>query len=108
MPFTAWLYRIAHGKAMLDGRRSGREVVTLADVESRRRQRKTRPAFSPEDAARIHAALDQLEPSHREVLVLRFLEEMSYEEIGQVVDCPVGTVRSRIHYAKGALKRLLK
>ena len=58
------------------------------------------PKFSPEDAARIHAALDRLEPMHREVLVLRFLEELSYEEIGQVVDCPVGTVRSRIHYAK--------
>jgi DNA-directed RNA polymerase specialized sigma24 family protein len=33
---------------------------------------------------------------------------LSYEEIGQVVDCPVGTVRSRIHYAKAALKRLLR
>lgn len=105
--FTAWLYRIAHGKAMLDGRRSGRELVGSGDVESAV-ESNDEPDFSPEDAARIHAALDRLEPQHREVLVLRFLEEMSYEEIGQVVDCPVGTVRSRIHYAKMALKRLLQ
>ena len=57
---------------------------------------------------RIHAALDQLEPTHREVLVLRFLEELSYDEIGQIVGCPVGTVRSRIHYAKARLKLLLE
>jgi RNA polymerase sigma-70 factor, ECF subfamily len=42
------------------------------------------------------------------VLVLRFLEELSYEEIGQIVECPLGTVRSRIHYAKAALQRILK
>jgi RNA polymerase sigma-70 factor, ECF subfamily len=105
--FTAWLYRIAHGKAMLDGRRSGRELVGSGGVESAV-ESNDEPDFSPEDAARIHAALDRLEPQHREVLVLRFLEEMSYEEIGHVVDCPVGTVRSRIHYAKMALKRLLQ
>jgi len=105
--FTAWLYRIAHGKAMLDGRRSGREVVVTGEVEDVVDEQ-SEPTFSPDDAVRIHAALDQLEPPHREVLMLRFLEEMSYEEIGQVVDCPVGTVRSRIHYAKTALKRLLQ
>jgi RNA polymerase sigma-70 factor (ECF subfamily) len=105
--FTAWLYRIAHGKAMLDGRRNGRELITTGEVEDVV-DGQSEPTFSPDEAVRIHAALDQLEPPHREVLVLRFLEEMSYEEIGQVVDCPVGTVRSRIHYAKTALKRLLR
>jgi RNA polymerase sigma-70 factor, ECF subfamily len=64
-------------------------------------------SFSPEEATEIHAALDRLEPAQREVLVLRFLEELSYEEIAEVVECPVGTVRSRIHYAKAQLKKLL-
>jgi RNA polymerase sigma-70 factor (ECF subfamily) len=63
--------------------------------------------FSPEDAARIHAALDQLPPEQREVLVLRFLEDMTYEQIAGVVGCQLGTVRSRIHYGKQALRRLL-
>jgi RNA polymerase sigma-70 factor (ECF subfamily) len=40
--------------------------------------------------------------------VLRFLEELSYEQIGEIIDCPLGTVRSRIHYAKAALRRLLQ
>src|SRR4051812_17156175 len=75
--FTAWLYRIAHGKAMLQGRRSGRELVGSEDVESAI-EAEDEPGFSPEDAARIHAALDRLEPAHREVLVLRFLEDLSY------------------------------
>lgn len=104
--FTTWLYRIAHGKAMLDGRRNGRAPATIADVEWI--AEKEDDAFAAEDAARIHVALDQLEPLQREVLVLRFLEELSYEEIGQVIDCPLGTVRSRIHYAKAALQQILK
>jgi RNA polymerase sigma-70 factor (ECF subfamily) len=104
--FTTWLYRIAHGKAMLDGRRNGRAPATIPDVEWI--ADKEDDSFSAEDAAQIHAALDRLEPAQREVLVLRFLEELSYEEIGEIVDCPLGTVRSRIHYAKVALQRILK
>ena len=103
--FTTWLYRIAHGKAMLEGRRNGRAPATSSDVESIADE--ADEPFSAEDAARIHAALDRLDPTHREVLALRFLEELSYEEIGQIVGCPLGTVRSRIHYAKAALHRLL-
>ena len=104
--FTTWLYRIAHGKAMLDGRRNGRAPATVPDVEWI--ADKEDESFSAEDAAQIHAALDRLEPVQREVLVLRFLEELSYEEIGEIVECPLGTVRSRIHYAKSALQRILK
>jgi len=104
--FTTWLYRIAHGKAMLDGRRNGRAPKMTSDVESIADE--SEETFSAEDAARIHAALDELEPVHREVLVLRFLEQMSYDEIGEIVDCPLGTVRSRLHYAKTALQRILK
>ncbi len=104
--FTTWMYRIAHGKAMLDGRRNGRAPATIPDVEWI--AEKEDDTFSAEDAARIHAGLDQLEPPQREVLVLRFLEELSYDEIGEIVGCPLGTVRSRIHYAKAALRRLLE
>ena len=105
--FTTWLYRIAHGKAMLDGRRTGRDPTTAADITDIPEIAEDE-SFTPEDAAQIHAALDQLEPQQREVLVLRFLEELSYEEISQIIECPVGTVRSRIHYAKARLQHLLK
>jgi RNA polymerase sigma-70 factor, ECF subfamily len=104
--FTTWLYRIAHNKAMLDARRNGRLPTTTQDVAGIADEEEA--TFSREDAARIHAALDKLEPPHREVLVLRFLEDLSYDEISEIVSCPVGTVRSRIHYAKSQLRKLLE
>ncbi len=104
--FRTWLYRIAHGKAMLDVRRSGRLNVTSQDCDEIADPHED--SFAADDAAQIHAALDQLEPLQREVLVLRFLEDLSYDEISQIVQCPVGTVRSRIHYAKTNLRRLLE
>ena len=61
--------------------------------------------FSPEDAANIHRCLNELIPEYREVLMLRFLEQMSYKQISEVVSCSLGTVKSRIHYAKLALKK---
>ena len=63
------------------------------------------PTFSPEDAARIHKSMDRLKPQHKEVLMLRFLEQMSYQQMADVLGCNLGTVRSRLHYAKNALKQ---
>ncbi len=104
--FRTWLYRIAHGKAMLDCRRNRRLPVATPDIENI--PGPTEDSFALEDVARIHLALDQLEPLQREALVLRFLEELSYEEISQIVECPVGTIRSRVHYAKAQLRRILE
>jgi RNA polymerase sigma-70 factor (ECF subfamily) len=61
--------------------------------------------FSVEDAAKIHRCLKDLQPEHREVLMLRFLEQMPYQQISEVINCSLGTVKSRIHYAKLALKK---
>jgi RNA polymerase sigma-70 factor (ECF subfamily) len=105
--FTAWIYRIARGKATLELRRNGRAPMA-ADLPELAAAPDQEPVFSREDAARIHAALDELPAEQREVLVLRFLEELSYEDIGGIVGCPLGTVRSRIHYARQALQRLLE
>lgn len=105
--FTAWIYRIARGKATLQLRKTGRAIRGTDCVELVAAPEDDEP-FAPEDAARVHVALDQLEYEHREVLVLRFLEGLNYEDIGLIVGCPVGTVRSRIHYAKRALKRRLE
>jgi len=54
-----------------------------------------------------HEALNDLEPKHREVLVLYFLEDFSLAEIAVVVGCSEGTVKSRIHYAKRRMKEIL-
>ena len=52
-----------------------------------------------EEARMVREALDQLPPHHRSVLVLRYLESMSYEEIAETLSCSLGTVKSRVHYA---------
>ncbi len=102
---AAWLYRIARDRAFGRLRRSRQnEPLDEASVADAEREE----PFSPEDAARIHAALDQLPAEQREVLVLRFLEDMSYEQIASIVGCQLGTVRSRIHYGKQALRRILE
>jgi RNA polymerase sigma-70 factor, ECF subfamily len=97
-----WLYRIARRAVVVQLRHARRwrelDIETLVDAADAPDE-----AFGPDDAARIHAALARLEPSHRDVLVLRFVEELSYEDIAQVTGCPLGTVRSRLHYAKRAL-----
>ena len=64
--------------------------------------------FSHEDGVQLHNAIIRLSPLHREVLVLRYMEGLSYEEIASVVGRSTGTVRSRIHYAKRALRNIMK
>lgn len=104
--FPAWIYRIARDRAFRTLRRR-RFYEPLVDSKLADQTPKVEE-FSVEDVARIHTALNTLVPEHREVLILRFLEEMSYEEIARVVDCRVGTVRSRIHYAKRALREIIE
>jgi RNA polymerase sigma-70 factor (ECF subfamily) len=104
--FRAWVYRIARDRAFGTLRKSGREQPQ-GDSEVLD-ERADEEEFSAADAARIHAALDLLAPEQREALVLRFLEAMSYDDIARVTGQPLGTVRSRIHYGKRALRRILE
>lgn len=102
----AWLYRIARDRAFRRLRKFGREIQPLDDamlIDGTMDE----AAFTAEDAAQIHTALDRLPAEHREVLVLRFLEDMTYEEIAGIVNCQLGTVRSRLFYAKRALRHVL-
>ncbi len=64
--------------------------------------------FSSDEAGYIDEALNSLAPEQREALTLRFVEGMSYEDIAAVVGCPLGTIRSRIHYAKQALRQQIE
>jgi RNA polymerase sigma-70 factor (ECF subfamily) len=104
--FSAWVYRIAHNRAMRE-LRERRPLHVPLNEEEFAEEEDDNDSISGIDAGQIHGALNRLAPEHREVLVLRFMNDMSYEEIASVVDCPVGTVRSRIHYAKRALRQAL-
>lgn len=102
----SWLYSITHGIAVDRIRRSvSRERVEEAQREDFKEAGE--PSFTEDDAADIHDALGQIGLKHREVLVLHFLEDLSLAEIAVVVGCSEGTVKSRIHYAKRAMKEIL-
>jgi RNA polymerase sigma-70 factor, ECF subfamily len=106
--FVVWLYQIARNKAL--NRLADRRAILSLDGEDAPEEAgdQEEPEFSPADAARIHEGLARLNPAHREVLVLRFMENLSYEQIAELVNCNPGTVRSRLHYAKRALLRELE
>lgn len=96
--FASWLYRIARDRAYQRLRRRGVPTLPLEDVAAP-------PEEVEENLDVLQVSLDELAPEQREVLWLRFMERMSYERIAEAVGCGVGTVRSRLHYAKRALKR---
>ncbi len=108
--FPAWIYRIVRDHTLRQLRkqnRAWRPLVDELEIADSAQDLST-AEIAAEDARSVHAALDELPPEQREVLLLRFLEEMTYEDIAHVVGCQLGTVRSRIHYAKLALRRLLE
>jgi RNA polymerase sigma-70 factor, ECF subfamily len=105
--FPAWLYRIARNRAYVELRkrqplRKRFQDIASADLPDPAEE------FGSDDIEGIHRGLDQLPAEQREVLMLRFLEGMSYEEIGAVTGLPLGTVRSRIFYGKRALRQALE
>jgi len=102
-----WVYSIVHGIAVDRIRRNAsREQAEAAHLEDF--QEAAEPSFANEDAAAIHEALSRIGARHREVLVLHFLDDLSIAEIAAVVGCSEGTVKSRLHYAKRAMKEILK
>jgi len=103
--FVVWLYQIARSKAI--NRLTDRRALLSLGEEDREipaDEPEPEPEFTPDDAARVHAAMAQLSTAHREVLVLRFMENLSYEQIAEVIGCKIGTVRSRLHHAKLTLQ----
>ncbi|MBI3462375.1 MAG: sigma-70 family RNA polymerase sigma factor [Planctomycetes bacterium] len=103
-----WLYRMTRGLA-IDRIRKDQSDERLQRVYAEQAASAAEePAFDEEDAAAVHQALDTLDVKHREVLVLCFLEDMTIAEIASIVGCPEGTVKSRIHHAKRALKAALQ
>lgn len=112
--FYTWLYRIAFNVAISRRRRrrptlsvettrevSGSEPVDASEAASDRLERQER-------ASQLQAALAELTEEHRLILVLREMEGLCYERISEILDLPVGTVRSRLHRARTQLRDQLK
>ncbi len=54
------------------------------------------------------SALNKLSPEHRIVLVLKVIEDLKYEEIAEILDVPIGTIRSRLHRARIELREIIE
>jgi len=102
--FPAWVYRIARNRAYAALRNTKHTESIEAAAECESPADESQDDYSEQDARLVHECLSEMTQEHREVLVLRFLEGMNYEHIADVVGCGVGTVRSRLHYAKKALR----
>ncbi|MBZ0100536.1 MAG: sigma-70 family RNA polymerase sigma factor [Thermoanaerobaculia bacterium] len=114
--FSSWLFKIAHNTALDALRRRGEEPLSLdapaADGEAApelpadpRAENPLAVALGREAGRVLEAALEQLRPAYREILLLRFGEELSYEEIAEVSGLPLGTVKVHIFRARQELAR---
>jgi len=117
--FYTWLYRIAVNTAKnyleSQSRRppgSDMEIEGAELIESgaglRDQATPERQMLTNEIASTVHRVLELLPPDLRTAITLREIEGMSYEEIAEVMDCPIGTVRSRIFRAREAIDQELR
>jgi len=110
--FSTWLYRIALNHATTRRRSiSSRQqkTVPIDDMEPL-----SDPELGPAETferkeirERVQLALNKLEPDDATMILLRDLQDISYDEVARVLEIPVGTVKSRLHRARQALKTQL-
>ena len=120
--FSTWLYRIAHNTVYDWARKRKVESAGELNDEIFERERidsasTTTPSGgeSPDVSMarselriKIEAALGKLSVEHREVVVLKDVQGLSYKEIAETMDCSMGTVMSRLYYARQKLQVILK
>lgn len=113
-PFRSWMFKIAHNLAIDELRRQRPETVPIEEPESegldllgRLRDRTAEDPGERMDRSRalgqLEAALGDLRPAYREVILLRFREGLAYEEIAEIMDLPLGTVKTHIFRARKEL-----
>lgn len=103
-----WLYRIARCAALSHLRSRYRDRSRVEDESDLAAVAATVECDDFDNWEQVHTCLGQLSLSHREVLTLHFLEEFSIEQIADILEVPPGTIKSRLHYAKRALKAAIE
>ncbi len=111
--FGTWLYRVASNICLDEIRRRKRRISTISihqpletdDSEVEKEIADVRPTVEAlyeqkELSLYIQTLLDQMKPEHRAVIILRDMMGLSYDEIGEVLDCSTGTVKSRLSRAR--------
>lgn len=106
-PFRNWLYRIATNLA-LDMLRRERDMVDVDEVQLRTHTKGPEDSMDQSERAEmVRTAVLALPSASRAVLVLREYEGLSYKEIANTLGIPIGTVMSRLNYARGCLAKSL-
>ena len=109
--FGSWLFGIAHQKCLQRWRKQHREEILLDEIPDTPDEAENRPddlLIQQEQEAGFMNLLNQLPLPQRSVLLLHFVEDFSIEEIARITGAQLGTVKSRMHYAKKALRKLLE
>jgi len=108
--FGSWLFGIAHQKCIQRWRKQGREEILRGEIAETPDDFENSPddlLIRQEQEAGFMNLLNKLPLPQRAVLLLHFVENFSLEEIGRVTHAPLGTVKSRLHHAKRALRKLV-
>lgn len=114
--FYTWLYRIAVNAAISAKRRqrvvvslqTARDAAGLEPADDLGRSDPSGRMEQDERVRQVREALDTLPDEYRTVLVLKEIDGQKYEAIAQILNCPIGTVRSRLHRARLELRDRLK
>lgn len=114
--FTTWLYRVAVNVCLEQRRKYARRsshaaFVPIEDVDYSLEAEGEGPVDSlmrHDTEEKVHQAMETLPETHRLVVSLRYFEGLSCKEIAEILDCPVGTINSRLHYAMGKMKAALQ
>ena len=109
--FGSWLFGIAHQKCIQRWRKQGREETLRGELADMPVESEIGPddlLIRGEQETELMKLLNQIPLPQRSVLLLHFIEDFSLEEISRITGAQVGTVKSRLHYAKRALRKLWK
>ena len=109
--FGSWLFGIAHQKCIQRWRSQCRETNALEEIAASLLEVEDDPRellIRREEEVEFMELLNQLPLPQRSVLLLHFLKDFSLEEIAGITDTQIGTVKSRMHYAKRALRKLIE
>jgi RNA polymerase sigma-70 factor, ECF subfamily len=101
--FSAWLLKIAHNVAIDELRKHTPETAELDPAIPDSSYPPHKLVEQRELADALRAAMDQLRPEYRELVALKYEQEMEYEEIVEITGLPLGTVKSSLHRARREL-----
>ena len=107
---STWLFAIARNKALNSLRQRQPETVEVEEAMAVASSSGGQEVAVSRDRlqATIKDALQELSADHREVMELTFYQELSYQEIAEIMQCPVNTVKTRMFYAKKKLQEILE